>query len=140
MKTEKEILEKLETYKDELVNYELEYRFGKISAQDYYHNTMFIKGAIKTLKWILNNNKDDRGEDTMDIKAGMIIKYRNIIQASDKLGEVIEVNVVLDHKDKSLIGQKHYMVSELDRTLLNTRVEESEIVEVYEKVRSPWAE
>ena len=139
MKTEKEILEKLETYKDELANYELEYRFGKISAQDYYHNTMFIKGAIKAKK-ILNNNKDDRGEDTMDIKAGMIIKYRNIIQASDKLGEVIEVNVVLDHKDKSLIGQKYYMVSELDRTLLNTRVEESEIVEVYEKVRSPWVE
>lgn len=98
MKTEKEILEKLETY------------------------------------------KDDRGEDIMDIKAGMIIKYRNVIQASEKLGEVIEVNVVVDHKDKSLIGQKHYMVSELDRTLLNTRVEESEIVEVYEKVRSPWAE
>ena len=76
----------------------------------------------------------------MDIKAGMIIKYRNVIQASEKLGEVIEVNVVLDHKDKSLIGQKYYMVSELDRTLLNTRVEESEIVEVYEKVRSPWVE
>lgn len=76
----------------------------------------------------------------MDIKAGMIIKYRNVIQASEKLGEVIEVNVVVDHKDKSLIGKKHYMVSELDRTLLNTRVEESEIVEVYEKVRSPWAE
>lgn len=76
----------------------------------------------------------------MDIKAGMIIKYRNFIQASEKLGEVIEVNVVLDHKDKSLIGQKHYIVSELDRTLSSTRVEESEIIEVYEKVRSPWAE
>lgn len=140
MKTEKEILEKLEISKDELSNCELDYRFEKISAQDYYHNTMYMKGAIETLKWVLNNNKDNRGENTMDIKAGMIIKYRNLIQASDKLGEVIEVNFVVDHKDKSLIGKKHYMVSELDRSIMSTRVEESEIVEVYEKVRSPWSE
>lgn len=76
----------------------------------------------------------------MNIKAGMIVKFKTLINPTPKLGEVIEVLTIKDHIDKKLIGQTYYMVNELDRTLLNTRVEESEIVEVYEKVRSPWVE
>lgn len=76
----------------------------------------------------------------MNIKAGMIVKFKTLINPTPKLGEVIEVLTIKDHIDEKLIGQTYYMVNELDRTLLNTRVEESEIVEVYEKVRSPWAE
>lgn len=76
----------------------------------------------------------------MNIKAGMIVKFNTIINPTPRLGEVVEVSIIKDHIDEKLIGQTYYMVNELDRTLVDTKVLESNILEVYKKVKSPWTE
>lgn len=70
----------------------------------------------------------------MDIKAGMIIEYSNMMNPRTRIGKVIEVLTIEDHLDYSLIGKKSYMVDELDSTIVNQRVEESEIESVYASV------
>lgn len=76
----------------------------------------------------------------MNIKTGMLVKFNTIINPTPRLGEVVEVLIIKDHIDEKLIGQTYYMVNELDKTIVDTKVLESNIIEVYEKVRSPWSE
>ena len=76
----------------------------------------------------------------MNIKVGMLVKFNTIINPTPRLGEVVEVSVIKDHIDEKLIGQTYYMVNELDRTIVDTKVLKSNIIEVYEKVKSPWTE
>ena len=74
----------------------------------------------------------------MNIKVGMVVKFK-LMNAASKLGEVIEVVSIKDHTDKNLIGTEYYIVDELDGKIVNTKITNVNIEEIYEKV-SIWGE
>ena len=75
----------------------------------------------------------------MNIKVGMVVKFKTLMNAASKLGEVIEVVSIKDHTDKNLIGTEYYIVDELDGKIVNTKITNVNIEEIYEKV-STWGE